>query len=181
MSNKRKIKIRPEITKQMKFLQEKPEDCIICTEKIKDNEPLSCGHWIHISCIEKHFKPECPVCRKPQNIKVFGKIPEPYIPVSHENENTENTILSPLYSRIGIRFHLVTIPYLNPVIERGFIDNFDDLPELENVEDSYSSHREPFPRSFMEPWRIKGYMHPEEDEDYDEENPNGDEVTYEDI
>ena len=61
---------------------ERPNTCIICTESLDDLDmPLKeCGHWIHPACVKKHFKPECPICRTPLNIKVTGTKPETYIP-----------------------------------------------------------------------------------------------------
>ena len=47
-------------------------DCPICLEHTDDT--LECGHKIHLECVKKHFKPECPVCRKPLNITVSGKL-----------------------------------------------------------------------------------------------------------
>ena len=47
-----------------KFKEKKPEECQICLEKFeKDDKALECGHWIHLDCIQKTMKPECPVCR----------------------------------------------------------------------------------------------------------------------
>jgi hypothetical protein len=63
----------------------KPDDCIICYEKLEQEHPLECGHWIHTSCAEKHFKPECPVCRRPLSITVTGTPPEPFIPMDMNN------------------------------------------------------------------------------------------------
>jgi len=66
MTSKRKIAV---------FTQEKPDDCVICTEKMNENDPLNCGHWIHYTCIQKQFKAECPVCRAPLDINVKGSRP----------------------------------------------------------------------------------------------------------
>jgi hypothetical protein len=48
-----------------KFKYDKPDDCPICTESLKDEKyPLiNCGHWIHHSCVIESGKAECPVCR----------------------------------------------------------------------------------------------------------------------
>lgn len=48
--------------------------CSICLEDTQ--EKLQCGHFVHMSCAKKHFKPECPVCRIPLNITVTGEYPE---------------------------------------------------------------------------------------------------------
>lgn len=66
MTSKRKLGV---------FTQEKPDDCVICTEKMNENNPLNCGHWIHYTCIQKQFKAECPVCRAPLDINVKGSRP----------------------------------------------------------------------------------------------------------
>lgn len=44
---------------------EKPTDCCVCFENFKDTDnPLTpCGHWIHLDCIYKSGKDECPICR----------------------------------------------------------------------------------------------------------------------
>ena len=43
---------------------EKPEDCPICMESMKDvRVPLSCGHWVHRGC-QIQFKDTCCVCRQ---------------------------------------------------------------------------------------------------------------------
>ncbi len=53
------------------------KECVVCLLNFdKDDGPLPCGHWIHLSCVEKHFKPECPVCRTPLNIDVKGQLPD---------------------------------------------------------------------------------------------------------
>lgn len=45
------------------FKYEKPDDCPVCTESLCGTpQPLSCGHWVHRSCVVK-WKDECPVCR----------------------------------------------------------------------------------------------------------------------
>lgn len=45
------------------FKYPKPDDCPVCTESLCDTpQPLSCGHWVHRSCIVR-WKDECPLCR----------------------------------------------------------------------------------------------------------------------
>jgi len=47
-----------------KFLEERPENCPVCMEKIKSNvRALSCGHYCHLSCILKTDTVNCPICR----------------------------------------------------------------------------------------------------------------------
>lgn len=53
---------------------EKPEDCSICLEKLGQEKSQECGHFFHFSCLEKHFKPECPLCRRKLNIKIKGNL-----------------------------------------------------------------------------------------------------------
>ena len=52
-------------------------ECVICMEILEDDDftPLpNCKHDIfHRACLEKCFKAECPLCRAPHNIEVFGK------------------------------------------------------------------------------------------------------------
>ena len=53
----------------------KPDNCPTCFEKFNDTDkPLECGHWVHISCIQKGHKAACHICRAPLNIKVYGKL-----------------------------------------------------------------------------------------------------------
>jgi hypothetical protein len=53
---------------------EKPEECPICYLKLGDINPQECGHYFHLSCLQQHFKPECPLCRHPLKIEVKGKL-----------------------------------------------------------------------------------------------------------
>jgi hypothetical protein len=67
------------------------ENCILCLEDIDASEnPLECGHKLHIECVKKHFKPECPICRKPLNITVSGTQPELYLPFDPESFINDN-------------------------------------------------------------------------------------------
>lgn len=115
------------------------EDCPVCYEKLKNVEPLSCGHIVHLSCVKKHFKPECPLCRKSLDIKVNGTRPEVFIPFEHVEEVKENR------------------------------NDFDiDFSEEEDYYSDEEGRR----------WRKKGFNYPEEDEEWDEENPFGDDYNY---
>lgn len=49
----------------MPFVEEKPENCPVCYEKIDSNELLNCGHYVHKECIMKSRNNNCPICRKP--------------------------------------------------------------------------------------------------------------------
>jgi hypothetical protein len=73
---------------------ERPDDCAICYNKMTDVKPLECGHWIHLECVKKHFKPECPMCRRKLNIQVTGSLPEAFIPLEAVPDlNTLNTLV----------------------------------------------------------------------------------------
>lgn len=51
-------------THKKQYALEKPEECPVCLEEFKaDEEPWSCGHYVHRSCITKSMKAECPLCR----------------------------------------------------------------------------------------------------------------------
>lgn len=63
---------------------EKPDECPVCFESLENQKtPLICGHWVHLSCIEKHFKAECPICRRPLEMEVYGTISEPDMGLSN--------------------------------------------------------------------------------------------------
>lgn len=60
--------------------------CPICYDDMGDEKNLICGHLVHISCIKKSFRAECPLCRTKLDIEVEGK----YIHERrYENEDTE--------------------------------------------------------------------------------------------
>lgn len=45
---------------------EKPEDCCICMDAMEGKNTyrrLGCGHFVHVDCISKCLKMECPMCR----------------------------------------------------------------------------------------------------------------------
>ncbi len=61
-------------TKTYKY--EKPDECPICMEDMKDEKyPLlgevegKCGHWVHHSCVVSSGKQECPICREKVKLK----------------------------------------------------------------------------------------------------------------
>lgn len=47
------------------FQGEKPDECPVCCDDIDENDILECGHWVHMDCIKRSLKPECPMCRQP--------------------------------------------------------------------------------------------------------------------
>lgn len=87
----------------------KPENCTICLELLNEDIPLDCGHWIHISCIQKQFKAECPLCRFPLKIEVYGKM-DYAIDITDNNEtiveNELNNDVLDLTSIIEIGYEL---------------------------------------------------------------------------
>jgi hypothetical protein len=48
----------------MSFVCEKPSECPVCYEPLNEDKALSCGHWVHKSCIIKSKKDNCPMCRQ---------------------------------------------------------------------------------------------------------------------
>ncbi len=48
----------------MSFVCEKPSECPVCYEPLNEDRALSCGHWVHKSCIIKSKKDNCPMCRQ---------------------------------------------------------------------------------------------------------------------
>ena len=113
---------------------QKPEECPVCLEDIrKEKYPLSCGHWVHKSCIEKQVKNECPLCRSRLGPDRKTEVPD------YEYDELLESELYELVVELDEHFGVTR-----------------NLPS----------------------WRRKGFMHPEEDEDYDEENPHGDSWDY---
>ena len=48
-----------------KFIEDRPQECPVCYNKLSQvTRPLSCGHYVHKSCVIKSGKSECPICRK---------------------------------------------------------------------------------------------------------------------
>lgn len=45
------------------WIQEKPDECPVCYEEISCEEHLSCGHYVHRSCVIKTKKTCCPMCK----------------------------------------------------------------------------------------------------------------------
>lgn len=51
--------------------------CPVCYDPLLNVSALGCGHIIHMECLEKHFKAECPICRTSQTrIKPKGRAPK---------------------------------------------------------------------------------------------------------
>lgn len=124
---------------------EKPENCIICYEKLLDEKPLECGHIVHMECIKKHFKPECVICRKRLNIQVEGKPPESNIEYTIQDYESDND---------------------NENYESDMDTENEEAKEIEEDMDE----NEFFAQLEQASWKQKGYNYAEEDSDYDEEN-----------
>jgi hypothetical protein len=98
---------------------ERPSECPVCYESLTENNPLTCGHWLHIDCVKKHFKPECPICRFPLPIQVTG------IPPSQSRragiEDFNNQVVE-AYRRYGILKYSPTLGDMLPILigERTF-------------------------------------------------------------
>lgn len=46
------------------FVQDIPDECAVCFETFSDEDThLECGHWIHMACVVKSGKAECPICK----------------------------------------------------------------------------------------------------------------------
>jgi hypothetical protein len=188
----------------------KPTECIICLEELKENYALPCGHWLHMRCVQQHFKPECPICRTPLDIQVFGVPP---------SQNTHSQFINPesIYDRNLVDLEFGQSQFVNPetVYDRNLVDlelGQQFLSRMLNSNTSYSTYsqtsysrngttffeiksittpttqiintirqeRVDEPDEDDEEWRNKGYLFPEEDDSYDEENPRGDNWYYDD-
>jgi hypothetical protein len=134
---------------------EKPDECSICYENLhKVEKPQICGHWFHVDCLQRHFKPECPLCRKVLPIKVIGERPPCNIVyIESKDDDSEVESDGDSSSRDTIVYDIVDesdddIPSSRKTVGYGiFSDNSDS----------------------------------ENEEDYDSENPNGDNWDYEDV
>jgi hypothetical protein len=60
--------------KHINYKFPKPKDCPVCLCSIhQTHKPLSCGHWVHKSCIIKSGQARCPICRYELDIKIKSK------------------------------------------------------------------------------------------------------------
>ena len=71
-------------TNSSAFTCEKPNECPVCYEALEDLKPLSCGHWVHKSCIIKSKKDKCPMCR--EKVKLTRREREDMISLMTEQE-----------------------------------------------------------------------------------------------
>lgn len=175
----------------------KPTECIICLEELKEKYALPCGHWLHMSCVQKHFKPECPICRSPLDIQVSGI--HPSNSSFSNSESFDHTTFSPTF----------VPPFVNPSSNllnereaRDFLStimpnffqrsttSFSTNSTIIEIETKTTPTSRVFTSTYSishnnddddrEDWKDKGYLYPEEDDDYDEENPRGDNWYYDD-
>ena len=56
------------------------DECPTCLELVKES-PLRCNHRVHLDCLKRQFKAECPLCRCKLNIQLYSK------PIKEEIEN----------------------------------------------------------------------------------------------
>lgn len=140
-----------------KFMQlsisEKSENCPICYEGLSaDIPPFSCGHTMHMACVQQHFRAECPMCRTALPITVFGISP------SEEEFSTPTN--------------------MNWRESLGEEDNYFTSGPFTQEEDNNEYDSDDSIYEFSQ-YKNKGFLHEEEDlENWDEENPRGDEVEY---
>lgn len=122
------------------------ETCITCLEDLGSTPAQACGHRIHLSCLEKQFKPECPLCRATLDIEVSGELPsaDDFVP----DETGEIGFL--LRARHDDESSIVV---------------FNTLPIVDVVEEDW-------PEEWIDSldWRLQGYNYIEESLEYDEEN-----------
>ena len=158
---------------------EKPIDCIICLENLGDENPLECGHYMHMECVKKQFKPECALCRRTLNIEVTGQHPIPFVP--HDEEQNQPFGYD-FWRRVTIiPFTPENNPVRDRVIEHGFEEDTDSLPDLEDTDSHLPCLEDSEDEDGHNNWKKRGYTYREEDDEYDEENPLGDDWEYEDV
>lgn len=124
------------------------EECPICYEKMENEKTQICGHIVHLDCLKKQFKPECPLCRTKLDIVVQGTLNG----VSYTENDT----------------------YLESYHEEK-LDQYNEWLS-ENIEDEEDEDDE----ETTWRWASRGYNYPEEDPEFDEENPRGDDWYYDD-
>ena len=78
------------------FSLEKPEDCPICMESLKNvDRPTQCGHWIHKECLMKWKEDTCPMCRSEIKFTVEEKRIKKRIHKKKRVSGSEDIILPP--------------------------------------------------------------------------------------
>lgn len=135
-------------------------ECTICYNNVKENS-LECGHYCHLKCLEQHFKPECPLCRKKLNIEVKGAYPSSVFSSFSEFENDDSLSVSSSLSSTS--FWQQDAKEMEEWNEEWRI--------LGEKDEERMRQREAQSNLINSNWKSKGYSYPEEDSDYDEENP----------
>jgi len=129
-----------------KFIEDRPTDCPVCYNKLSQvTRPLSCGHYVHKSCIIKSGKSECPICRKTLT-GVFNKFNNKY----YQSDNSDDEfneleieipneyinfsiLLYQIYSKIfANRFGSLNLQdFISPLIDDIIPSSL--APELHNI------------------------------------------------
>ena len=130
-------------------------DCPICFENILPSEITECGHHVHLECLEKQFKAECPLCRRKLNIKITGEKPKNYI----QHVVSDNYVVSDEDANDDVDYE--------DADDEDADDNKEELHFSDYLGDDRNSEGE--------------VCYKECTEDYDEENPHGDEWEYADV
>ena len=86
----------------MSFVCEKPSECPVCYEPLNEDKALSCGHWVHKSCIIKSKKDNCPMCR--QKVKLTRR----------EREDMINIIVEETIPQPSSQIEEEELPYTMP-------------------------------------------------------------------
>jgi len=172
---------------------DKITECVICCDApvLTEKDNLSCcGHPVHLKCLQQQFKSECPFCRARLNIKVFGQrpVPDPLLFTDpserhpserhpserHPSERHPSERDSHQGNIAGFRFEFSVAPgILSDVIEQVDSEQFDETLIKRRRGDSDDEEDD-----HGQSWKKQGYQYAEEDPDYDEENPHGDNCDY---
>ena len=82
--------------RRMQEEEEEEDVCEICYYEFSEEcprvseEQIKCTHTqFHLECLSQHFKPECPLCRAPNNIEVTGEHPESNVIYSSYQQEEE--------------------------------------------------------------------------------------------
>lgn len=132
-----------------KFLEDRPQECPVCYNKLcQVTRPLSCGHYVHKSCVIKSGKSECPICRKyipnllNKNKSDIGddtnnnsdNDDSPVLEIEIPNEYINfSVLLFQIYSKIfANRFGSLNLQdFISPLIDDIIPSNL--APELHNI------------------------------------------------
>jgi len=156
--------------------------CVICLENLNENDVLlACNHKFHLSCLQRHFRADCPLCRRPHSFPVYGEAPQPFVPFSWgepdyfngggPGDGTGDGII--IVRQLGDPFmgYDETMAEARSEEDMGSEARSDAVSEAESEE--AQSEGEQSDNDYI------GYNYREEHPDYDEENPHGDSWDYE--